>query len=116
MEQHTITAYYASDKSKQGKEYTTKDGKPYKRVAIQTDLLPPGVWASTNAFRPDDPVLMLQKGQKVMLKVYQEGEWWNFRVPSRLDLMDERVVKLEERVFGAQENKEVNKPAEDLPF
>lgn len=119
MENHKIVKFYSSTKNKKGEEYRTKEGKLYTRVAVQTDLLPQGTWASANAFNPDDPILRLKEGDKVILKVWQNGDWWNFKMPSRLDLLEERVIELESTVFGAgkTENKSTGKEEEsDIPF
>lgn len=120
MEQHKITKYYSSPKNKDGKEYKTKDGKPFVRVAIQTDQLSEGVWASANAFNADDQILKLKQGDVVTLKIWQEGQWWNFKLPTRLDNLEERIESLEAALFSKEMKIEPkgapNTDIESLPF
>lgn len=120
MEKHKITKYYSSSKNKDGKEYKTRDGKPFVRVAIKTNLTPDGVWVSSNAFNDDDPILKMKEGDEVVLKVWQQGEFWNFKIPSRLDTIEERLARVESLVLGKDEVESEERNDEpqpnDLPF
>lgn len=121
MEKHKVTKIYSATQSKAGKKYETRDGKPYTRVALQTDRLPVGVWASANVFKQDDPILRLKQGDVVDLRAWQEGEWWNFKLPTKFDRLEERVAVLEKFILGDKapteiEEVEVESDEEELPF
>lgn len=134
IQELTITKVYKSEKDKQGNPLKTKDkGIPYTRVAIQVDYAEyEGKWLSKNVFREDDPVLNLEKDKRYLLKIEPNGEWLNFDLPRKTDLLESRIQRLErwveqinEKLMGAKAegrmtiNKEELPPApedSDIPF
>jgi hypothetical protein len=108
-----LTRIYSSDEKKDGTKYIDKNGKPYKRVAIQTNSHGE-TWLSCFSFRDTDEMRNWQEGQEVQMLISQNGDYWNFREPRKLDLLEERVIKLEKEVFKTnisaptvQEKKEI---------
>lgn len=120
-----IAKVYINDKSKDGKPLIDRNGKPYKKVAIQTDIHGQK-WLSCLSYREDDDVRQLVVDQSAEIVVEQNGEYLNFKLPSRLDLLEaalgdvqKRVSKLEGTdVPDIQLDEHLDDPIkpEDLPF
>jgi hypothetical protein len=90
MEQVRIKKVYINSENKNGEPYIVKNGpskgKAYKRVAVKVeggDV--PDVWLSHNAYNPSDPALLLKEADEVKLKIWQEGDFWNFEFPKPED-------------------------------
>jgi hypothetical protein len=98
-----ITKVFISDKSKDGKAFVDRNGKPYKKVGIQTNIHGPQ-WLSCLSFRDTDPVRELTEGQSADIIVEQNGQYLNFSIPSRLDLLEARVSELENKLSGTPIN------------
>jgi hypothetical protein len=92
-----ITKVYISDKNKDGVSFIDKNGKPYKKVAIQTNIHGEK-WLSCLSFRDNDPVRDLVSGQSANIVVEEDGKYLNFSLPSRLDLLEARVEELEKQI------------------
>ena len=115
-----ITKVYISDKDKDKKPLLTRDGKPYFKIGIKTDKFGED-WYSCLSFRDDDKVRNLQEGDEVIIAIEINGQYKNFKLPTRLDLLEERVDELEVKVghIVPYPVAKIGKPeitAEDLPF
>jgi hypothetical protein len=118
-----ITKVFVSEKSKDGKPFVDRNGKPYKKISIQTDIHGTQ-WLSCLSFKDTDPVRNLSEGQSADIIIEQSGQYLNFSLPSRLDLLEARVAELENKLSGTPINvaeeglgeleEEIN--AEELPF
>jgi hypothetical protein len=95
-----ITRVVIQDKKKDGTPYKTAAGKQFWRVGIQTEQTGE-VYYSTNAFAEDDKAMKLQVGQEVTVNLTEENGYNNFSLPTKTDLLEERVSALEAKVFGA---------------
>jgi len=98
-----------------------RNGKPYRKIAIQTDQH--AGYLSNFIFNQDDPTLQWNKGMEVEIIVYQNGDFWNFKLPTRLDRLEIKVAELEEliktpngRMVKEPEEYEDEIKTEDLPF
>lgn len=91
-----VTKVYKSDKDKSGKAYLTKGGKPYWKVGIKTDKTGED-WYSCLCFATDDAEYKLAEGTETPL-VLEKGQYNNFRIPTKFDLMDARVTAVEQAV------------------
>ena len=109
-----ITKVYINDKDKEDKPFTTKKGKPFWKVAIKTDKYP-NDWLSALAFEQDDAEMQLQEGDEVKIIVETNGQYKNFKMPTRLDQLEERVVILEVFMQSSVANKVMAKPSADEP-
>lgn len=116
-----IAKVFVSDKSKAGKEFMTKAGKKFWKVAIKTDKYPEN-WYTAFAFKEDDEVMGLKEGVEEKVLLWKEGDWFNFKLPTRLDELDERVATLEQIVKVQGMSKTPSKSDysdidnEDVPF
>lgn len=99
-----ITRVIVQDKNtKTGQAYVTKTGKPFWRVAIQTKQTGDAYY-STNAFAQDDRVMKLQVGDVVTVDLTEDNGFKNFTLPSKTDLLEQRVSALEAKVFPGIDN------------
>ena len=115
-----ITRVFTSDKSKDGKPFITKTGKPFWKVGILTDKYP-DAWLSALAFDKDDAEMNLNEGDEVKIVIETNGQYKNFKLPTRFDLLEERIVKLEEKVghivpYEVASPKKVEITEDDIPF
>jgi hypothetical protein len=97
-----LTKIYISDEKKDGTKFIDKNGKPFKRVAIQTDSHGE-TWLSSFSFRDSDEMREWKEGQEVQILISKRDDFWNFRIPTKADLLEERVTKLEEAVFDSKD-------------
>ncbi len=115
-----IKKLYLSDKTKDGKAFVTRGGKPYKKIAIYVDDYPKPL--SAFLFNADDEMLSWKVGDTVEVLVEQNGEYYNFKVPTRLDRLEIRVNALEAFMLNEKSPELPPLPsdgdikAEDLPF
>ena len=121
MEKLTLTKVFKSDKNKEGVEFKSKKGEKFWKVAVQFDKYP-NEWFSCLAFAEDDYVMKLNEGDE-RLFVLDRGEYNNFKLPTRLDVLESRIEALERGTRPVQKigesilNKaELGIDPEDIPF
>lgn len=93
-----ITKVYKSEKNKAGDAFVDKNGKPFWKVAIKTEATGDKYY-SCLAFREDDAVMKLTEGSSHTLLVWEENGFDNFKVPSKTDLLEDRVNALENIIY-----------------
>jgi len=95
MEKVKIQRVFISNKSRDGKEFKTKAGKPFQKVAIKTEQYPE-VWMSKLVFNDSDPALMLKEGDQPTLKIWQseDGGFYNFEFPKVEDEVRQEIDDL----------------------
>lgn len=94
MEKVKLTKIYINDKDKEGKELITKTGKKFRKMTIQCDKYG-NEYLSSLIFDDNDIKLNWKEGDEVLILVEVNGNFKNFKAPSRLDILEERVKKLE---------------------
>lgn len=94
MEQVRITKVFTSNQSKDGKPFVTKAGKPFWKVAIKTDKYGED-WFSSLAFEQDSPEMKLKEGDEKTIIIETDGQFKNFKLPNRSDMLESRVARLE---------------------
>ena len=104
-----LTKIYINDTKKDGAKLIDRNGKPYKKIAIQTDKH--AGYLSDFIFRDDDEKLTWKVGDGVEIMVYQNGDFWNFKVPGRLDKLEIRVNELEE-LIKTPDGRSIKEPGE----
>ena len=91
---------YINEAGKDGSPLLDKNGKNYKRVSIYTIEYPDGL---SKICYPDSkypsPELDMVVDQSYWLKVEMNGNYANFRIASKTDVLEARVEKLEKAVF-----------------
>lgn len=118
MEKVILTRVATKNTDKDGNPLKDKNGKPYWRVGIQTDKYG-DQWLSTLAFNTEDRAYKLEQGQEVNIVVEKKGEFMNFKLPTKLDILEQRVAILEDWVRkqqpqGGQPTGGVEYPTEDI--
>ena len=68
--------------------------KPQKRIGIQTES-GGDKWLSDFISNPNDERLGWQIGEEHKVIIEQKGDFWNFKLPEKVDLLEERVEALE---------------------
>lgn len=98
-----VTKVFKSDKDKSGAPYKTKGGKPYWKVAIKTDKTGDD-WYSALVFDTKAPEYCLEEGKESQF-VFEKGQYNNFRVPTKDDLFDARLSRVEQWIRAQEANK-----------
>lgn len=119
MQNTIITKVFISDSGKDGKKFIAKNGKPYWKVGIKTDRTG-DQWYSTIVFREDDPAKLLKEGDERVLILEKNGEYFNFRVPTKIDILDSKLTELYQKVRNLEQlataaGWSMNKPDARLP-
>lgn len=115
MQDFAITKVYINDKDKAGKPFLTKEGKPYKKIAIKVDYADyDGKYISSLVFKEDDPKLQIKEGERRKLIVTHNGDYLNFELPSRADLIEERLTAIENLLRNFQPNSK-SRGTENVP-
>lgn len=79
-----------------------KDGKPYKSPLVKIYFDTDNGEQSASSFVYKDSVAIGWKvGDKLELDFVKNGEYLNFVLPKATDLLLERIIKLENAVFGS---------------
>ena len=128
IEKIKITKIYINDSKKDGTKLVDRNGKPYRKIAIQTDKH--AGYLSDFIFKEDDPKLKWQVGDEVEIIAYQNGDFKNFKLPTETDRLKVRIEVLENlinegrlsydpkakpNILGSDEE-EIEIKVEDLPF
>jgi len=93
FKEYVLEKVFTSDKNKEGNPFVTKGGKPFKKVGILVQGNEQ--WYSAIAWDDRSAAGKLQTGDLAMLNLYKEGDFFNFDVASKFDLLEMRVEKLE---------------------
>ncbi len=107
IEQVKLTKIYINDTKKDGTKLIDRSGKPYKKIAIQTDKH--AGYLSDFIFNQDDPKLQWQVGNEVEIIVTMNGDFKNFKVPTKFDKLELRVEALEEFVKNGSKDERIVK-------
>lgn len=94
-----LTRVVIKDVNKEGQPLFDKNGKKYWRVGIQADRFN-GDWYTALAFRQEDKLMNLKAGQEIEIITEEANGFKNFKLPHRIDLLEERIKILEEAVRG----------------
>jgi hypothetical protein len=107
----THTRVYRTTTKKDGTPLITKTGKPYESVRIQT-VQHGDRWLSGFGSPVTD---QWKDGQEVEITVTPSGQYLNFSVPSRLDLLEARVMALENFIKKEPNTSDTKEPPLDEP-
>ena len=95
MEKIHITRVAVSDKNKAGEPYVNKfTGKVQKRIGIQC-VEYGDKWLSDFISNPSDIRLGWKAGDEATVIVEEKGDFVNFHLPDRNDLLEQRVDAIE---------------------
>lgn len=112
----TIEQVFVSDRSKEGKPFIGRNGKPFKKVAIKVG----DQWFSgfgnyiTETYQAGDTVMI-----EVSEREYNGKIYYDFKPAGKLELLEMRIEKLEELVkklgYVTNEVKQ-DVPEDEIPF
>lgn len=94
MQEVTIKKIYINDKSKDGKPFVTRDGRPYKKIALKTEEYPDKYITGFH----NDTTELWKEGDKVSILIEENGQYLNFKLPNKTDELEGRVKVLEGQV------------------
>ena len=125
LESLDVLRIFTSDKKKDGTPIIDFSGKPARKISIKTTQYPDKWLYSYPTSKPDDPLLTICERTVIQAIVWENNGFMNFKLPTRLDLLEDRVRELEEAVFepessikgkGEPEFTEEELTGADLPF
>jgi len=108
-----LTQVYVSDQKKDGTKFKTREGKSFWKISIKTDKFG-DEWFSTLAFNQDDRVMGLKQGDEVNIIIEERDGFKNFKLPTKLDILEQRVKVLEDKVLV--DKPQINISDDELPF
>lgn len=96
----TLKSIYINDKKADGTPYKDKNGNPFKMAVIETT---DGVKASMylhHKFGEKDlkTISEWKEGDEVNIIIEKAGDFTNFKIPTKTDLLEERVLVLEDKL------------------
>lgn len=101
MQKIKITKISQTDKDKEGNQLTNKFG-PYFRIGLQTEQHGTKWLSGFSKNKLDWAV-----GQEVDIEVTENGQYLNFSIPKKNDLLEDRVSKLEKEFMQYKKDMEV---------
>jgi hypothetical protein len=102
----TITQVYpAQDKSKDGKPFIDKNGKPFKKISFKTAEYGDR-WVSAFAFRETDSILGVKVGDILDDYVKENGQYLNYSKPTQFELIWKQINDQEKRIKALEDKSE----------
>ncbi|MEK6882257.1 MAG: hypothetical protein AABY22_21745 [Nanoarchaeota archaeon] len=92
-----VTKVFINHESKDGKPFITeKTKKKFWKIAIQVDEKEyAGEYLSSLIFNEDDNLFNLKPGHTLSFIVNRNGNYINFKMPTQIDYLEERIEVLE---------------------
>lgn len=90
-----ITKIFFNSTDKEGKPRINKWGKPYTIVNCYFEGGEKKYSMFVNEGSKDSSVLQWKEGDDVEVVFEQRGDFWNFKLPEKSDLLEKRIDKLE---------------------
>jgi hypothetical protein len=119
METLKIVRVFVSDKKKDGTAIFDFRGNPARKVSIKTENYPEKWLYSFPSSKQDDPIFSITEKTAIKAIVWENNGFMNFKLPSKTDLLEARIERIEEHLFGGGKRPTDADPREDtsdLPF
>jgi hypothetical protein len=98
-----LKSVFINDKKSDGTPYKDKNGNPFKMCMIESENGNKASMFLGKFQEKQIPVLQTWKaGDTVDVIIEKNGEYTNFNLMTKTDLLEERVKKLEEAVFSPE--------------
>ncbi len=108
MKKITIEKCFIRAENKQGVPFRTKQtNKPFKMISLLTTEFKPK-YISAMIWDGNSPLNLVQEGQTLEVIVTENGEYLNFELPKKEDLLEQRIKALEDAVFTKKSFGKVN--------
>ena len=92
-----ITSVTRYDKDREGKPLMTRDNRPYTRLVIRTKEYDKPL-SGFDSIQTQN----LKEGDVLEAEVEQKGEYLNFKLPNKQDLLGKQLEELQSRVMKIQ--------------
>ena len=99
LEKLDVLKVYISDKKRDGSPIVDFKGSYAQKVSIKTKQYPDKYLYSYPISRKDDLTLKITDNTSLKVMVWENNGFMNFKLPSRLDLLEVRIKELEDAVF-----------------
>ena len=92
-----------TDANQKGEPYINPwTKKPQKRIGVQTES-GGDKWLSDFISNPNDPRLSWQIGDEQKVIIEQKGDFWNFKLPDKSDLLEEEMEIVKKRLTAVEQ-------------
>lgn len=107
----TLTDVKHLTTDKEGKTLVTKTGKPYTRTLIKCEEYPKTISGFGN-----NENASWKAGDEIDLLITEVGQYLNFSIPKKTDVMEDKLARLEMRIERLEniEKERQNKDTEDI--
>lgn len=104
--QTVLKSVYINDKKKDGSPYINKKGQPFKMAMIETaEGVKASLYLDEKFGAKDEATISTWKsGDTVDIVIEEAGDFTNFKIPTKTDLLEEKVNDIDRRL-SALENK-----------
>ncbi len=93
----TLQSVNISGTKKDGTKYTNKSGAPYEMATIKFDNTYASKYVDSKfGLKFKEMFLKWKEGEEVLIKLEKNGDFTNFDIPSKTDLLEAKVEHLEE--------------------
>ena len=90
MKNLTLTSIQRYNKDKEGNPLKTKDGRPYTRLVIRCKEYGDKMLSGFDSIQTQS----WQEGDTVEVEVEQKGEYLNFKIPNKQDLIGKSLEEI----------------------
>lgn len=100
LERLDVEKVFMSDKKKDGTPITDFKNRPAKKVSLKTKQYPDNWVYSYPIADQDDPIFQITANTSIEAMTWEFNGFINFKLPTRVDLLEARIKRLEGQVFG----------------
>ncbi len=114
IENLDVLRVFISDKKKDSTPITDFRGNPARKVSIKTTQYGERYMYSYPSSKQDDPLFQIKERTQIQAIVWESNGFLNFKLPTKLDLLEQRVSDLEAAVFEVETEKNREFASEEL--
>ena len=93
----TVKKVYINTTNKAGEPLIDKNKNPYKLIALETtDGIKASMFCGKFGQKDLEVIQTWQEGQAIRISLEQNGVYWNFSLPTKIDELEARVIALEQ--------------------
>ncbi len=100
LERLDVEKVFMSDKKKDGTPITDFKNRQAKKVSLKTKQYPDNWVYSYPIADQDDPIFQITANTSIEAMTWEFNGFINFKLPTRVDLLEARIKRLEGQVFG----------------
>jgi len=115
IENLDVLRMWVSDKKKDGTPIVDFRGNPARKVSIKVKQYQGKYLYSFPSSKQDDPIFAIAPNTQIKAIVWENNGFVNFKLPTRMDFLEERVKDLEDAVFESANTREFSEEELTLP-